>query len=445
MRSNVLIHISGRFKVTGCVSNSPFLFKHTVEKKLSIQKGTSAKNSIYGTTSADSQYGYGGNDFLYGRGGNDKAWGGGGNDRIMGDSGNDYLNGEAGSDNLSGGPGNDKMYGGRDNDRDNDKIYGDAGNDYLNGEAGSDNLSGGSGNDKMYGGSGNDDIFTGPGKDIAWGGIGNDKLHAEGSGSNLYGEVGIDTLYGYNDSFDFMDGGGGNDLVYGSDSDSMRGGSGDDRFVYFEMNKYTGEDVQPSKAIVSGGAGYDVLEFQIGSDGGKSDLEVRMTGESMGTVKIDDQQKMTFTGINEIYDISYPFEYNAALTYHGEDVDTNMRVAGGDYGNTFFAGMGDETFFSGAGDDSYIFVFKEGTMGSDRISYFGQVFPDEPDPYNPGFDTIYFAGAEGKLTTVKSEILNDFGGSTIYRSYYNDGKLAHELEVDAIGLPPISSYDSIIA
>ena len=42
------------------------LFAFSKEKKLAVQKGTVAKNSIYGTASADTQYGYGGNDYIEG-------------------------------------------------------------------------------------------------------------------------------------------------------------------------------------------------------------------------------------------------------------------------------------------------------------------------------------------------------------------------------------------
>jgi hypothetical protein len=159
---------------------------------------------------------------------------------------------------------------------------------------------------------------------------------------------------------------------------------------------------------------------------------------------------LTFTGVNGIIDESWPFETNGSLTYHGENADTDMFVMAGVYDSTFYGGQGNEVFTGGSGDDSFVFVFREGGMGHDRIAAFGQ-YTGVADPWENGFDTISFQGAEGKLTTVATEFPvdpppeypDDYQGFTRYQSYYADGTLAHTLDVDALGLPPIS-YDAII-
>jgi Ca2+-binding RTX toxin-like protein len=354
------------------------------------------------------------------------AYGRGGDDTINGSSSDNKLYGQDGSDVLSAGGGNNLLDGG-------------AGDDYLYSSEGSN---------KFYGGAGNDSISA-SGSDSAWGGAGNDTLGAGWEGLNsvkLYGEAGNDWIRG-GEATDFLDGGSGNDTLFGSMDDTLRGGAGNDEIWYSSWYKWTDQATQESHGVVSGGAGQDLLRFSVALDDPFTAprIEVFMTGESRGHVTIDDLPKLTFTGINEIVDYSDGWDTNAKLFYHGENADTDMKVTGGDLGNTFFGGKGNETFVSGAGDDHYIFVFKEGTMGHDKIGNFGQE-PGQIGPSGPGFDTIYFAGAEGKLTTIKTEFpdQNGNGGTTRYESYYNNGKLAHVLEVDAIGLPPISTWEDTI-
>jgi Ca2+-binding RTX toxin-like protein len=275
-----------------------------------------------------------------------------------------------------------------------------------------------------------------------------DEIHLNGAG-NASGGAGNDVIY-QGTGRNLMDGGAGADIIYGDGNDTLRGGAGDDWLTYTAHAGDTDGSIQASKGVVSGGAGHDTLSFKVSSDASVTPIEVTMTGESAGTVSIGGQQKLTFTGVNGIIDESWPFETNGSLIYHGENADTDMFVMAGVYDSTFYGGQGNEVFTGGSGDDSFVFVFKEGGMGHDRIGAFGQ-YTGPADPYEKGFDTISFQGAEGKLTTVVTEFPvdpppeypDDYQGFTRYQSYYADGTLAHTLDVDALGLPPIS-YDAII-
>jgi Ca2+-binding RTX toxin-like protein len=360
-----------------------------------------------------------------------------------------YLNGKA---NASGRAGNDIIQG---SDADN-KIYGQGGDDWVEGGAGNDRIDGGNGHDQLRGGTGTNtlygrdgwDSFTSTGRDSAWGGPGNDTFmswdYTTGTVNpnpvKFYGEAGDDTLSG-GLATDFLDGGAGNDELRGSMSDSLRGGSGNDQFYYSSDYRFTDGVTEESHGQISGGSGHDTLTLFVGLEHASPHIEVFMTGESTGTVTIDDLPKFTFTGINEIIDPAMYPETNSHMTYHGENADTDMTIRGGDAGTTFIGGKGNETFYGGQTDDDYIFPTDVGNMGYDQIFNFGQE-PDQQGPSGPGWDTIYYAGGEGDLTTVQTEFHHSGGwDATRYKTYDASGDLVHVLEVDAVNLPPIS-YDA---
>ncbi len=93
---------------------------------------------------------------LLGDVGVDYIWGNGGNDRIDGFSKKDFLYGGDGSDLILGGDDNDKLYGGNGSDR----LYGGYGDDRIF----ADDANGTQANDRIYGGAENDIIVAGGGK-----------------------------------------------------------------------------------------------------------------------------------------------------------------------------------------------------------------------------------------------------------------------------------------
>lgn len=101
-------------------------------------------------------------------------------------------------------------------------LIGGAGGDSLYGHGGDDFINGRSGNDEIHGGDGNDRLFGGPGNDVIEGGAGNDQL---------YGGDGDDFLCG-GPGDDFIDGGAGKDRICSEGTATIRGGLGNDTFLF---------------------------------------------------------------------------------------------------------------------------------------------------------------------------------------------------------------------
>ena len=152
-------------------------------------------------------------DTLRGTNGNDSVYGLGGDDQIFLYDGDDYADGGASNDEVSGGNGNDIIDGGDGNDT----LSAGAGNDTLRGGAGNDKLysrttdmaasfddggnimEGGAGDDEVYGGNGNDTIDGGDGNDLLNGGEGNDTFHIRNQTQYILDSRGTDTAYVYTD------------------------------------------------------------------------------------------------------------------------------------------------------------------------------------------------------------------------------------------------------
>lgn len=197
-------------------------------------------------------------------------------DPIGGDGLNITL--ETGNNTFDGSPFNDRAAG---NEAAN-SLQGDAGNDFLQGFGGADTIDGGIGNDTVYagegddtavGGSGNDRVFLGDGNDLhldvnddtfdrgddfVRAGRGDDQI-ADLHGSNaLFGDAGDDAILaiGTADNItnpaDTLDGGAGNDTLFGDNGDIMIGGEGDDTFAIVRpaditIDAVTIEDFNPTE------------------------------------------------------------------------------------------------------------------------------------------------------------------------------------------------------
>ena len=109
-----------------------------------------------------------------------------------------------------------------------------------------DTLNGGDGDDQLYGGAG-DDILNGDADDdILYGGTGNDSLN---------GGTGNDALYGQNGN-DTINGGTGNDEIYGQDgNDNINGGDGDD-LIYGDTDA----------SVQSNGWNYEYYDYESGTN-----------------------------------------------------------------------------------------------------------------------------------------------------------------------------------
>jgi RTX calcium-binding nonapeptide repeat (4 copies) len=85
-----------------------------------------------------------------------------------------------------------------------DRVSGRLGDDVLLGEGGRDLLMGGGGGDDLRGGAQGDTLIGGPGRDSLSGGVGSDLLDGTGQGVDL------------------LKGGGGRDVCYADDEDTVR-------------------------------------------------------------------------------------------------------------------------------------------------------------------------------------------------------------------------------
>jgi Ca2+-binding RTX toxin-like protein len=216
---------------------------------MSVFKGTSGPDEIFGTNLADHISGRDGDDTIHGLSGDDIITGGVGDDILYGGAGNDRIDG--------GGPGSDTIYGGDGDDMITDHYVPD--NQFFGPGAPG-------GTDAIYGGAGNDriivrytynpfssiypegcEIFGDDGDDLVWldwgvegalfGGAGDDRLTLGGYGGVLNGGDGDDLLLGQRrshvyDTVNFdkyspggntvFDGGAGNDVMiahgYGGDT-----------------------------------------------------------------------------------------------------------------------------------------------------------------------------------------------------------------------------------
>ncbi len=190
---------------------------------------------------------------------------GGGDDVLIGGVGRDILIGQFGDDTLYGGADDDILAGWEGND----ELVGGAGDDLMAGDFGryeqtnqrwpADTLlvpAGVIGTSAAWGSA--PELV---GHDLLDGGAGNDVLYGEGGDDSLVGGDGNDTLYGDAPYLpenlhgkDLLDGGDGDDILYaGAGDDTLYGGAGDDALAG-----------GPGDDLLDGGRGSDLLD---GGDG----------------------------------------------------------------------------------------------------------------------------------------------------------------------------------
>lgn len=192
-----------------------------------VEAGTSGRDEMAGTVL---------NDILLGGNGRDTIEGLEGNDVVVGELGNDLLTGDAGIDVVLGGGGNDV-------------VDGASGDDLLVGGAGDDTVTGGEGNDLLIGSSGSDLLRGDDGNDTL---VGVEFDRVSGEMSQIAADLRGALARGFGSSVtdaqlnrvasgvtsgdvaergpDQLDGGAGDDLLFGDDGDLLTGGLGDDDF-----------------------------------------------------------------------------------------------------------------------------------------------------------------------------------------------------------------------
>lgn len=273
-----------------------------------------------------------------------------------------------------------------------DKFYGNSANNLLFGGFGNDSLYSGSGDDSVYTGTdplggGDDSIDGGLGNDLIFGGVlGNDSLAGGDGDDSIYGSGGSNNPTGPLTGVDTLTGGDGNDLIFGGvfGNDSIDGGVGDDTIRSGggdSVGGGTGDDT------IGGGDGNDLIFGGFfGSDsidGGDGDDSIFGTGgdPTVGGGQGDD----TIAG------------------GQGNDL-----IFGGGIGSTSIdGGTGNDSIYGGGGNDT---VGGENTLiggdGNDLI--FGAAVRNDSIDGGSGDDTInsatgndlIFGGPLGEVSVV---------------------------------------------
>ena len=230
-----------------------------------------------------------------------------GDDTVIAGEGNDSVHGGDGNDDIDTGEGNDLVDGGDGNDR-IDTTGGLPNPDigypglYPADSDPTDDL------DTVFGGSGDDTILTGDDADLITGGYGDDHIDGGVDADTIFGNIGDDTIIGAEGS-DSIEGGYGDDLVYGgygpnvpdvvnirddqgdlapdNGRDFINGGIGNDTLFGMDDDDtiFGGQDNDLIDAgidddEVSGGSGNDTITGGQGADSlsGNADRDLFLVG-----------------------------------------------------------------------------------------------------------------------------------------------------------------------
>ena len=381
-------------------------------------KGTDGDDFIRGVTSADIIHGGEGDDTIEGTYGGYEA---SAQNQIFGGAGNDTL---SGSGLLDGGIGDDFISG-------EGQLYGGDGNDTL---VGSGLLDGGNGNDiingtgKLYGGDGSDTLVLDDGASPSHldGGEGNDVLDV-GQGQMTYfnpTEDDVALIYADkeasfegvpdNERYHILNGGKGNDTLYGSYSDEIYQfnlGDGQDTIIERKLGKaYT--NVLDSRDIVRFGEGISASDIAYHREG--NDLIIKHSnGNDQLTVQnyfvsysnsVIDHFKINEVQFADGSKVSSQ-QIENSIIYQGTSQndtlwgyrDSDETFMAGDGADTVYAGLGNDTLYGGAGADTL-----RGQEGNDRL-------------FGDAGDDILIGG-------TGNDVLNGGMGNDAYYYYLGDGQ-----------------------
>ena len=291
---------------------------------------------------------------------------------LTGNALNNQLVANAGASTLDGGVGDDTLFG----SILADSLTGGAGNDVFRGGGGADTMEGGAGDDqfvvqnvltviKEFAGEGTDTAFvavndyslsanieiarlSAPGAFRLYGSNSNEDLVAnQGEASQLDGGGGNDVLWG--SAFaDLLNGNLGNDIIRGQGgADTMLGDDGNDQFVVFDVNAVIMEDSL---------RGYDIVYYAGPSGGpgffiGANVEEARLVATGTGLIgnASDNLLVGNSSGLASVIDGGA-----------GEDIIYGTAAA-----DTLTGGAGNDTFYSQGGADR--FVYASTGWGYDQI------------------------------------------------------------------------------
>ncbi len=193
-----------------------------------------------------------------------------------------------------------------------------------------DNINGGNGNDIIYGGDGDDILNGGNGNDIIYGGDGDDFLKGASGDDTLYGEAGND----------FLEAGYDDDIVMhgGTGLDRYRGSEGNDT-MYFDQEDFSSLDFLNEHAFIYlGDRGFDQIRVE-------GDALVDFSGKSYGQTSGPHAISQIEAVIGDEGDQSLFLKASSVLAHSDPFQNTTNDTNLGDW-NGFVAhlGEGDDTF-----------------------------------------------------------------------------------------------------
>ena len=404
---------------------------------------------VFGTDLADplDRSGVSGIRFrIFGLDGDDTLIGGDENDTLIGGAGADSMEGGAGPDWVSYAGGTvgvtvDLAAGtGQGGDAEGDilsgieNVLGSDGNDSITGDDGANRLSGYDGDDTLRGGGGNDWLMGGLGADLMDGGAGFDwvSYHQATEAAVLNLASGVTSGAAAGDSFvgieavrgsDFDDvivlNGGANRAMGMAGDDEIDGGAGND-VLYGDVRSYSVTGANIGDDTLRGGAGSDTL---IGGRG----ADLHDGGAGFDWVSYRDAYQQV------ILDFRHDRHSQAALgdsfvsiegvigTAFGDSIimgDAGNRILGLGGDDFIDSGNGNDTINGGAGAD-----FIHGSQGSDTSSYVGS---DAGVSITVGAGPGTGGWAEGDvLSWIDNLIGSDFGdtlgGNILVNELYGRG------------------------
>ncbi|MBL4589096.1 MAG: hypothetical protein JKY11_03325, partial [Alphaproteobacteria bacterium] len=258
---------------------------------------------------------------------------------------------------------------------------------------------------------------------------------------DTYSTSGNDTIYGFDGTNDILDGGAGDDLLYG-------GVDGDDTYIFgagygndiIKMETYGSDtvlflpDVDPTTVSLSRTGNSDAVTFTL-ADG--------------STLTIEDQFSQTFPG--EIWSIeSFQFQDIAQTVWNKSDIKIKLldtySTSGNDtiYGfdgsaDILNGGSGDDLLYGLNGGDTYIFGIGSGqdtvndfaqafSAGTDRIEFSGSLLQTDVSFLRDGDDIII--SINGETDTLR--VINQFDSLSFYRIeeyHFSDGSILDDTAV----------------
>lgn len=344
--------------------------------------GGAGDDRLFGSDADDILHGGADEDVLSGGGGRDRLFGDEGADTVNGGDGDDYIEGGSGSNALFGDAGNDIIHGGDEGEL----IRGGFGDDVIYGGGGADLIYGDMGDDVIHGGDGNDNIETLSGDDIVHGDAGNDIIVALGITARLYGGDGDDSISALQAGWAEIHGGAGNDSLTAAMYGRTFGDDGDDNLRGSDLHDWLQGGAGNDQIYGGGGSGVDTADYSEAAVGVTVDLRIDGWQDTVGSGR---DYLMSIANLNGS-------DHNDILT-GGYGVN---QLDGGNGADHLSGDIGDDRLLGGAGGDRL-----EGGTGRDFL--FGQAGNDRLDggaetdfALYAGLRSSYVLSTNGGVTTV---------------------------------------------